>query len=240
MSENTEAEVPAEEKTFGFNANEIVLARREARRAANRVYGEAIGRINGPIYTAKRAVHSLFGECSTEAASLSDLLEVLYKEKRRAALDEAQETRDRAYTKAQDDFDTAIGDDLFVRFVIEDDDIDSSAVSLIFESAPHTFASLKNLAEYHQWCTAFEHIAERAVRAGALPDDKVTLTRQCSRHAVPSHYGAKRGEVWEMEFQVPAFVRTVDDGGNALDLGEIIFVSGVPAYRKVADAPVQD
>jgi hypothetical protein len=242
MSENTETqpEAPAGEKTFGFDARPALEARREAYRTANQEHDAATELINGPLNAAERAVHNLLGQHSTEAVALSDLLAVLSKGKRQAALDTAQATRAEAFEAAQEALGKATGDDPFVKFVTEDGNITTADANAIFETAPHTFTSLKNLAKEHSWCEEFEHTAARAVEAGALPDEKVTLTRPCSWSQVPPSYEAGYGEKWEVEFQVPAFVRTTHYDGDTKDLDEILFVSGDLTYRKVADSPSQD
>jgi hypothetical protein len=144
---------------------------------------------------------------------------------------------------AQERRDEALKSDPLAKYVVTvvDHRHGEDYADILFEAMPLTFDRLKELAHHHKWCDEFENMCRKAVAAGALPDDMVTVTRSAYWAEVPAEYGAQEGEVWEVSFTVPAYVRTVYPNGDALSLYDLHrYVVGPAAYWKVSDPSSAD
>jgi hypothetical protein len=238
MSDNDVTATPAE-TTFGIDVKPILDAYDKAVDQAARMLRLVRDEIDGNLSEAENAIRKVIGYGKPTTSHLIGMLRALSDES--DVHIRACKAYEEALAAAEDAKAKALGADPFTRYVsttFAEEQGDYRA-NTILRNAPYTFASLHELAEQEDWCTEFETLALRALRAGAIPDDTVEVRHQVSRYQVPEEYGAKPGETWERIFQVYAFTRTSDSYGDPHSYSHLRRYShGDPVFVKVADAPV--
>lgn len=212
-------ETPVEAKVFGTaDARRQVAAYQEAVNEAGVDRRAAYRASEDPLDAARKAVRELLpnrGNTRNAAAGVGELLAALSLQSRTAQREAAEQAYTEAIEVARETRDAVLGADPFTRFVstyIANNFGDSYADTL-YDAMPVSYAGLKHLANGEDWCGDFEKVMLRAVREGALPDDKVQVTRSVEYRQVTGEHNAQHGEAWTVTFEVNPFVRIVDSQG---------------------------
>ena len=241
MNENTDTtttEVPTEEKTFGFDARDVLKEYEQALATARKTRDEMRERAWAPLRKAEAAVRELIAD-SDIRANIGGLLANLSEAKRNAKVSASRDAYTAITEAATRKRDEALAADPFTQFVAGyiTDNYGTSYADKLLSNAPFTFASLIELAHREDWCSDYEEVMKMAVRLGALPDDRVEVRRPVHWEDVPPEHGSKEGEVWERVFTVPAYVRTVSPRGTPKSDYTLRHYRSEAHYERVSPAP---
>ncbi len=236
-TDNQPSETP-EPKRYGFDAREVFAKHRKAGRAARRTYEAAVAQSRQPLDAVDDALRMLLpdvGDTYGQAHAVFSLVETMSRAQRSKLQDAAQDTLNLALDAARAERDRALGDDPFTKFIADEilGSYSSDITDRVFESLPATIDEMKELANKFRWCSDFESVMERAVRAGILPSETAEITVHVPQGYVPRKYDPHPDEYWTATFQLPVYFRTVNQYGPVeySDLryhtvGEITYAKG--------------
>lgn len=227
------------ETTFGIDTTQAYDNYLQATDEAHARYRKAMDASLNELHTATAAVTRLL-DGDHIADDINSMLANLSMPRRKQLRDDARREERRLLDEATATRDEALAQDPFSAFLISDELAGyRSCAREILRTAPHTFATLRDLANTERWCETFEEIAEKATEMGALPEEYRTVTRPVYWRDVPADHDAWQGQQWVVHVKLPAYVRDTDAHGCEHTLDHLIDHSVHTRYEKVADAPEQ-
>jgi hypothetical protein len=243
--ESTETETveteTAEPKKFGLNVADLA-AHDQCIEELNKAAQLARVNINAPYDTARKALFALFPNNHSRATRVWGLVSELTDGDRYEQLETTAATFDRLINAAKQQRMETLSRDPFAKFVEEDirPNHGASYAEILHRAMPLTFDGLQELAHQQGWCAEYEAVMARAVREGALPDDRVEVVRAIHWRDVPKEYAAKAGEEWRVVMQIPAYARSVDSNGTALSALALLDHARAEdtRYERVSPEPV--
>jgi hypothetical protein len=215
----------------------------EATYAADDKYYVEMEAIKKPHRDFAELVRRELGDYSNSSDGLVKLFTALTEGKRNARQNAAAEARHKAVAAAADELNKskqaryeALSVDpfthwlnTFVRRQFNDH------ADMILGILPATMNDIKTLADSEDWCTGFERIAAAAADRGLIDEPHYKVTRRIDYYGVPDDLNSNAGDVWEVDVQVPGYMRE-----HKYDTDNLIYYSGgdeFATYRRVSPAP---